>query len=38
MYWTMRKNDREILVHSRFKVALLQVLGWKKTFRFEGSE
>jgi len=38
MYWTMRKGGREVRVHSKFRVVFLQLLGWRKTFRFEGSE
>lgn len=38
MYWTMRKGNREVRVHSRFKVFYLRIFGWKITFRMEGSE
>lgn len=38
MYWTLRKNSREIRTHSRFKMIYLRLLGWKLNFRMEGSE
>lgn len=38
MYWTLRKCEKEVKVHSRFKMILLLLMGWKLCMKFEGLE
>lgn len=37
MYYTMRKNGREIRTYSKTKVVFLWLRGWKRMYKFEGS-
>lgn len=37
MYYTMRKNNKEIRTYRKIKVVYLWLCGWKLKYRFEGS-